>query len=428
MDVHWWLLAFALALTALTITALISPTGWARDNVAWSACSLFAGECSAWLGLASLGVLIVATLASDALADERGRLAVLLVVASGAGLFANARRVRVAPQRLEAALREALGPGYLRDVPPHRLLPLDDDAARTRGLRLLPRRSPTVELLADLPYPGGHARNVLDVYRPAGDIHSAPVLMQIHGGGWAHGHKRQQALPLVHHLASLGWIVVTPNYRLSPDVRMPAQLIDCKSAFAWIRAHIAAMGGDPTFIAVTGGGAGAHLATLLALTFDEPELQPGFEHVDTRPAACVPLHGVYDLADRRRRHAGRDARLRWLGQTLMPCPLERDALAWDAASPLAQLRRDAPPFFVLHGTHDALSPVEEAREFARELGRVTTEPVAYAELEGAQHGWDSLCSPRAMHTVRAVTRFLEWCAARHRAHGSRLDTTNRARS
>jgi acetyl esterase/lipase len=98
------------------------------------------------------------------------------------------------------------------------------------------------------------------------------------------------------------------------------------------------------------------------------------------------------------------------------------------ASPRALLREDAPPFFVLHGTHDALSPVGEAREFARELRLASTQPVVYAELDGAQHGWDTLCSPRALHTVRAVTRFLEWCAARHRAQGSRLYDANRARS
>ena len=344
-----------------------------------------------------------------------------------AGLVVVARRARRAPGALEGALRTALGPGYLRELPPDRKSVVDRRPQHTR-LRPWPRRAKSVELIADLPYPGGHARNVLDVYRPAGGCRDAPVLLQIHGGGWTQGHKRRHGLPLVHHLAALGWVVVAPNYRLGPAVRMPAPLVDCKAAMAWIRGHVARYGGDPSFVAVTGGGAGAHLATLMALAFDEPELQPGFEHVDTRPSACVPLHGIYDLADRRERHPGRRARLRWLAEHVMPCPLERDTLAWDMASPIALLRRDAPPFFVLHGTHDALSPVDEAREFARELARVSSQPVAYAELEGAQHGWDTVCSPRALHSTQAVTRFLEWCAARHRAQGSRLDRADRARS
>jgi acetyl esterase/lipase len=428
MDAQWWLLGFALALTGLTVSALVSPSGLARGNVLWSACSWFAGEFAAWLGVASLAVLALTVAASDVLADERGRLAALLIVASVGGLVLITGRARRTRDTLEASLREALGPGYLREVPLVRLPALADAVPRSSYLRPLPRRSSAVELVADLPYPGGHSRNVLDVYRPAAGCRGAPVLLQIHGGGWTHGHKRQQGLPLVHHLAALGWIVVAPNYRLGPAARMPAPLVDCKAALAWIRGHIATMGGDPSFIAVTGGGAGAHLATLLALSFDEPELQPGFEHVDTRPAACVPLHGIYDLADRRRRHPQRTARLQWLSQHLMPCPLDRDRVAWDAASPVALLRRDAPPFFVLHGTYDALSPVAEAREFVRELRTASEEPVVYAELDGAQHGWDTLCSPRALHTVRGVTRFLEWCAARHRAHGPRLGSANRARS
>ncbi|HET9693555.1 MAG TPA: alpha/beta hydrolase [Steroidobacteraceae bacterium] len=426
MDTQWWVLGFALALTGLTISALVSPNWLVRDNVVWSACSWFAGEFAAWLGGAGLLVLLVVANTTDALTDERGRLAALLIVASACGLVAVSRRARRTPAVLETALREALGPSYLRDVPPERMPAVVDEVPRRVYLRPWPRRSAAVERVADVRYPGGHERNVLDVYRPAAGCRDAPVLLQIHGGSWTQGHKRQHGLPLVHHLASLGWVVVTPNYRLGPGTRMPAPLIDCKAAMAWIRGHVATYGGDPSFIAVTGGGAGAHLATLLALSFGEQELQPGFEQVDTRPAACVPLHGIYDLADRRHRHPGRKARLRWLGENVMPCPLERDALAWDMASPLALLRRDAPPFFVLHGTHDALCPVDEAREFARELGRVSGDPVAYAELDGAQHGWDTLCSPRALHTVRAVTRFLEWCAARHRAQGSRRTASSRA--
>jgi acetyl esterase/lipase len=427
MDTQMLVLGFALAVTGLTISALVRPNFLVRDNALWSACSWFAGEFAAWLaGGALLALLAIAT-TTQALAGERGRLAALLLVASAAGLLAVANRTRRTRSVLEEALRDTLGPAYLRDVPVARMPALIDEVPRQHYFRFVPRRSPAVEIIANLPYPGGDERHVLDVYRPAGGSRDAPVVLQIHGGGWTRGNKHQYAMPLVHHLAALGWVVVTPNYRLCPGTRMPGPLIDCKAAMAWIRGHIAGYGGDPSFIAVTGGGAGGHLAALLALTFDEPELQPGFEHVDTRPAACVPLHGIYDLADRRHRHPARAARLRWLGENVMSCPLERDALAWDMSSPRALLRDDAPPFFVLHGTHDALSPVGEAREFARELRLASTQPVVYAELEGAQHGWDTVCSPRALHTVRAVTRFLEWCAARHRARW-RLDNADRARS
>jgi acetyl esterase/lipase len=428
METHWLLLGFALALTAVTASALASPNALVRGNVVWSACGWAASEFAPWLGSIAFAVLAFALATTEVAAREPGRLAVLLIIASALGLCAVAHRASRTPRLLEHALRDGLGAGYQKEIPAARMVVLSDEVPSTRYLQPWPRRTANVELIADVRYPGGHPRNVLDVYRPAHGCHNAPVLLQVHGGGWTGGHKRQQSLPLVHHLAAHGWIVVAPNYRLSPEARLPAHLVDCKAAVAWIRGHITALGGDPSFVAVAGGGTGAHLAAMLALTYDDPRLQPGFEHVDTRPAACVALHGSYDLLERTQRGAGRRSRLRWLGQHLMPCPIERDPAAWEDGSPIAHVRADAPPFFVLHGSHDALAHVEDARAFVRDLRRTSANPVAYAELHGAQHGWDLLCSPRALHTVRAITRFLEWCAARHRAHGSRRDSANRARS
>lgn len=428
MEAQWSLLGIALAFTVLTVAAFVRPSALVRGNLAWFACGWMASEFAPWLAAAALVLLVAFVQFSDALAGDPGQLGAMLLLAAAGGLLAIAGRARHAPRQLEAALTEALGSGYLRAVPPQRLPAIADDVPVTAYLHAVPRRPRGVERIADVPYPGGHARNVLDVYRPAGGVRDAPVLLQLHGGGWTRGHKRQQALPLVHHLASLGWIVVAPNYRLAPGSRFPAPLVDCKSAFAWIRGHVAELGGDPSFVAVSGGGTGAHLATLLALTFDDSDLQPGFEHVDTRPAACIPLHGTYDVADRSRRRGGHRSHLRWLADNLMPCPVDKDPDAWDRASPLRLVRPDAPPFFVLHGTHDSLAPPGDARDFVRALRQISAEPVAYAELPGAQHGWDSVCSPRTLHTVRAITRFLEWCAARQRALGSERDSADRARS
>jgi len=63
---------------------------------------------------------------------------------------------------------------------------------------------------------------------------------------------------------------------------------------------------------------------------------------------------------------------------------------------------------VLHGTHDSIASVEEARCFVERLRAASSAPVAYAELPGAQHAWDLLRSVRALATVKAVARFLEW--------------------
>jgi acetyl esterase/lipase len=430
METQWLLPGLGLAAITLTAAALVRPkTGPLAGNKAWFALGWLGSEFAPWLAALSFVAGVLVTRAALADGADPTELAALLLFASVAGMIVVQRRARGARGVLEAALRSELGNAYGEGFDQSRRRRL---AAAPRTLPLLlslPRRGGSkIERIVDVPYPGGHELNTLDVYRPATGCRAAPVLLQIHGGDWVAGDRRRQSLPLIHHLAALGWLVVAVNYRLSPSVRLPAHLIDCKSALAWIRGHAAALGGDPGFVAVTGGGAGAHLASLLALTFDQHELQPGFEQIDTRPAACVALHGVYDLADRSQLFTARRARLRWLGANVMPGSVERDLSAWDAVSPLARVRTDAPPFFVLHGSHDSLAPAAGAREFVARLRGVSREPVAYAELPGAQHAWDTAVSHRSMMTVHAVARFLEWCAGRHyRTHGPYRDNnTDRA--
>jgi acetyl esterase/lipase len=429
MATQWILPGLGLAVVAVTAAALVPPgRRLFAGNKAWFALAWFGSEFAPWLAACVLaGVVLVARQAVRDGSDPT-EFAALLLLVSLAGLLIVHLRARRAGAVLESALQAELGSAYAEGIEHTRRRRVCKGPAAPQLLLPLPlRRAVGVERIADVPYPGGHERNTLDVYRPARGCHAAPVLLQLHGGNWVAGDRRRQSLPLVHHLASLGWLVVAANYRLGPSVRLPAHLIDCKSALAWIRGHAAALGGDPGFVAVTGGGAGAHLAALLALTFDRQDLQPGFEHVDTRPAACVALHGVYDLADRSRHFAARRKRMRWLCTHVMPGTAAEDLGAWDLVSPVARVRADAPPFFVLHGTHDSLSPVAGAREFVRHLREVSPQPVVYGELPGAQHAWDTAVSHRSLQTAHAVARFLEWCAGRHyRLHGPYRDSTDRA--
>ena len=237
------------------------------------------------------------------------------------------------------------------------------------------------------------------------------------------GDKRQQALPLMTHLAARGWVCVAANYRLSPKATFPDHLVDLKLALRFIREHIADFGGDPRFVAVTGGSAGGHLAALVALTAGDRSLQPGFEDADTRVQACVPFYGVYDLANRFG-HRHYDAFERFLGRVVLKRRFAEDPEAFRAASPVSRVHPDAPPFFVIHGTHDSLAPVEEARGFVAALREVSRAPVAYAELPGAQHAFEVFHSLRCRAAVHAVDRFLaavlaDWRAATSPAEDGR---------
>jgi acetyl esterase/lipase len=313
---------------------------------------------------------------------------------------------------VEDALRDGLGADYRATSEPAELLlrvAAERSAARWNPFAFA---HPDVAVARDIAYASeAGRRQQLDVYTPRDGAKDAPVLLQIHGGAWVIGDKGQQALPLLTHLAARGWVCVAANYRLSPKATFPDQLVDLKRAIAWIRAHAAEYGGDPRFLAVTGGSAGGHLAAMVALTANDPEYQPGFEDADTSVSACVPFYGVYDFADR----LGLDrsgGHQRFLERFVMKKSLTSDRAAWERASPLSHVRADAPPFFVLHGALDSLVPAASARHFVESLRAVSQAPVCYAELPHAQHAFELFHSLRTRHVVRGVDRFLAWTWAR----------------
>jgi acetyl esterase/lipase len=251
-------------------------------------------------------------------------------------------------------------------------------------------------------------RNLLDVYRPRGAAAGRPVLLQIHGGAWLFGRKEDQGLPLMNEMARQGWVCVAPNYRLSPQATFPEHLVDCKLALRWIRGHIAEHGGDPGFVAVTGGSAGGHLAALMALTANDPEFQPGFEDVDTRVVAAVPFYGAYDFLEHNGVEVAAASRPGFVEKLVMKSSPRAARRAWERASPIRWVHTGAPPFFVLHGSHDSLVWAEGGRSFVAALRRVSRQPVVYAELPGAHHAFDIFRSVRCVNAVNAVATFLCW--------------------
>jgi acetyl esterase/lipase len=296
-------------------------------------------------------------------------------------------------------------------------LPLHGGHTMWRFPRLvypLPRPSRSVRVDRNIDYAGdGLRKHRLDVIRRRGAAPTgAPVLVYIHGGAWVIGDKREQGLPLLHELARRGWVAVTINYRLSPRATWPDHIVDCKRALAWVHAHIAEYGGDPGFVAVSGGSAGAHLAALLALTPGDRALQPGFEDEDVSVDACVPFYGVYDMTAGRGTSAVDVGLLDLLERRVFKRRLADEPEVFEAASPLYRVIAEAPPFFVIHGRNDTLVPVASARAFVEALRVRSHAPVLYVELPYTQHAFDVLPSVRSAHAVAAVVRFLE--GVRHR--------------
>jgi acetyl esterase/lipase len=288
--------------------------------------------------------------------------------------------------------------------------------------RAIPLRGRAVGVTKNIDYWGdGDRRHRLDIYRARATApQNAPVMVYIHGGAWVMGEKREQGKPMMYELVTRGWVCVAINYRLSPRATWPAHIVDAKKAMAWVKANIAAYGGDPSFVAVSGGSAGGHLCALLALTAGDPGYQPGFEDDDTSVDACVPFYGVMDMTgtDEGARRYG-SGLLDLLEKRVMKTSAAEHPEIFRAASPTYRVHADAPPFFVLHGQNDTLVPVSVARTFVAALRSVSQAPVAYAELPLAQHAFDVLASFRCRATTAGVAAFLD--AARWKA--GRLKTS-----
>jgi acetyl esterase/lipase len=302
------------------------------------------------------------------------------------------------------------------------------DPFRGRTLRLLfpfffhDRR---VRRIADVRYAeGAGRRHLADVYVPSAGVENAAVLVQIHGGAWIIGNKRQQGRPLMNRMTAAGWVCVAINYRLAPRSKMPDAIVDVKLALAWIREHIAEYGGDPTRIIVSGGSAGGHLAAMAALTVNDPEYQPGFESADTSVLACVPLYPPTDLlalfADGgpvARRMIARATS--WVFGVAPAVDPER----YRHWSPITLVRPGLVPFLVVQGTGDNLVPYRQTRAFAERLRAQPDQKLVYVELPGAPHAFEVFHSLRAEAAAAAVHRFCSWVLAETMARELTEDPT-----
>jgi acetyl esterase/lipase len=144
----------------------------------------------------------------------------------------------------------------------------------------------------DIPYADPpQKRQVLDVYSPAG-AKDLPVVFWIHGGGWQTGDKLDvQLKPRVFN--DKGFVFVSINYRLLPDVDMGTIVRDVARAVRWVHDHIAEYGGDPHRLFIMGHSAGAQLAALIC-TDDRYLKTEGLSFALLQ--GCVPVDGdTYDV-------------------------------------------------------------------------------------------------------------------------------------
>ncbi|MGX5654266.1 alpha/beta hydrolase fold domain-containing protein [Geodermatophilus nigrescens] len=259
----------------------------------------------------------------------------------------------------------------------------------------------------------GYRALELDLWVPA-TVAPPPVVVWVHGGAWMVGNRH--VLPgalrpgqLVDELLAAGLAVASVEYRHAREARFPAQLHDVKAAVRWLRHHAAATGIDPGRVGIAGESAGGHLAALVALTADRPDLEGdvGVRGPSSHVDVVVDWYGVADAATMPELEIPRHVAAALPPEDLVP-PLEVlldgvDAATREAVSPLASVHAGAPPFLLLHGTADRVVPHGQSERLAAAL-RGAGADVRLESIPGAGHGWDGCADPDAV--VAATVRYL----------------------
>ena len=257
----------------------------------------------------------------------------------------------------------------------------------------------------------------LDLYLPAGD-RPAPVVVFLHGGGWRLGSRRSggPAFPgstLFDRVAQAGIAVASVDYRLSGEAVWPAQLHDAKAAVRWLRSRAGELGVDPGRVAAWGESAGGHLAELLGLTAEDPELE-GDVGVTGPSSAVIAVAAWYAPSDVAAVAADtgadpadgttREARL------LGAAPAAAPELA-AAASPITYAAAGAPPFLLLHGRGDRFVPCVQSERLSAALSAAGAD-VELHTYDGAGHMWLGGDGPDTATAADALDRTVTFLRAR----------------
>lgn len=187
-------------------------------------------------------------------------------------------------------------------------------------------------------------RLALDIYAPSGKPSDRPVIMLWHGGSWQRGSRHDLGF-VAGVLASEGYIVVTPSYRLYPRGVFPSFVQDAASALSWTAKHIKKYGGDPHNLFLAGHSAGAQIAAMLAIDPQYME-RVGVNPRDVKGCILLAVPATY------------------VGNLYKPIfgPGGRKAFL---PADVARNHKPRMPYLLIHGKLDPIVPFEQGQAFAQ---------------------------------------------------------------
>jgi acetyl esterase/lipase len=244
----------------------------------------------------------------------------------------------------------------------------------------------------------------MSLFAPATTQRRVPVVLEVHGGGWQHGHRLRSLADsaVATDLVAAGFMVASIDYRLAPASPWPDQMIDVVAAVRYLRAHAAELGIDPNRIAALGDSAGGQLVSLLGTAPDQPAWAQGSDQaISSRVDAVVDEFGPAQLNDDDWPH-GTALMIRTVFGAF---PTTTNPVL-KAASPLTYVAPGDPPFLIVQGTADRVVPESQSEALASRL-RAAGVPVDLVLVDGGDHGLGTPVerpSPSAIASL--ITAFL----------------------
>ena len=299
-------------------------------------------------------------------------------------------------------------------------------------------------LVATVKNDNGENRDLrMNVFVPKTNNKKVPLLVFVHGGGWAMGDYQgddksnnnqvnltgqtvnqmstdnQSSYKIFKGILNNGIAFASIDYRLNSEAKFPAQIFDVKGAIRFLRAHADEYGIDSERIAIAGTSAGAHLATLLATTNNISELEGtvgGNLNYSSKVMACIDFYGPTDLLtmgpemdlslqtkeqaaethdsiranesillgfNKEGQGVGLLRKLKENSDT--SSPYWNYVLLATKGSPVYQVTSDDPPFFIAHGGNDSLVSIQQSLRFKEALDKMGIENI-YMSNSKAPHG------------------------------------------
>ncbi len=219
----------------------------------------------------------------------------------------------------------------------------------------------------------------MDLYLAPSSKGPAPIVINIHGGGWNHGVKESQTG--FSTFFKMGYSVANMEYRLTGQATAPAAVEDTRCALIYLIKNAKALNIDLDKIVIMGGSSGGHLALMGGLLGNNHIFDgncPGVENV--KVAAIVDKYGITDVWDwGYGNNVTSKSATRWLGDKA------NDKKFAASVSPITYVNKNSPPTFIVHGDADPTVPYQQSVDLHKKMDEVGVKN-EFMSVPGGLHG------------------------------------------